>query len=475
MAFLSQVTSGTQNTIGAFNTMTAQSWPRASYAMMSAQNTPSAWYGAVFFDAEFRRIGAAASRIAGSSASGFTNDMDLENATYVTQMGQMYHASLSPNTQTAMTTTAYPYPLSGTASMGEYGQTMATASERGIVMSSIIRMMTATATAPGQANRSFVNSDHANRKLTIQLSSGWLTVSPKSNPIPYVVTATDPFYRPKKNLASIFTTYDGGSQLTSMFGSASYNAVRKELMVATFTSTTSGRVNIAIWKNFDFDAVNGDVSILSNTPDVLLNTTLATWIDTNEGRFNSKWVLVDDGSIFVSSFNEGSNNYYLWKITRASGDASLSNTLVGNQSNTTSYGLAQGIQYGQRQMQTRLGNMVCAWIPYYYYQCGMRGFVVDKRNSSFSNAPNNNNTSDGGYPVKYEDDKFAFVYNGNYYASNYTASYINGFAAPSVTAGGAPSIYTTTMYFPSAPGPNTTNYPGLTHVAEFDFQSNLPY
>lgn len=474
MAFLSQVTSGTQNTIGAFNTMTAQSVPRASYAMLSF-NTSTAFCGAVFYDGEFRRIGSAAGSMATNYSAGFTNDLEYQGATYVQNAGQMFHPNLSPNTQTPMSSSAYQYPLSGTASMGEYGQSMATASERGIVMTSAIRMMTATATAPGQANRSFVNSDHANRKLTIQLSSGWLTVSPKSNPIPYVVTATDPFYRPKKQLTSIFTTYDGGSQLTSMFGSASYNAVRKELMVATFTSTTSGRVNIAIWKNFDFDAVNGDVSLLSNTPDVLLNTTLASWTSTNEGRFNSKWVLVDDGSIFVSSFNEGSNTYYLWKITRASGDASLSNTLVGNQSNTTSYGLAQGAMYGQRQMQTRLGNMVCAWIPYYYYQCGMRGFVVDKRNSSFSNAPNNDNSSDGGYPVKYEDDKFAFVYNGNYYASNYPGSYINGFASPSTTAGGAPSIYTTTLYFPSAPGPNTTNYPGLTHVAEFDFQSNLPY
>jgi hypothetical protein len=31
------------------------------------------------------------------------------------------------------------------------------------------------------------------------------------------------------------------------------------------------------------------------------------------------------------------------------------------------------------------------------------------------------------------------------------------------------------MYQPIAPGPNTTNYPGLTHVMEFDFQTDLPY
>jgi len=473
MAFLSQVTSGTQNTIGAFNTMTAQSVPRASYAMLSF-NTSSAFCGAVFYDGEFRRIGMTASRMTAGSSSGFTNDIELENTTYVQSAGQMYHPSFSPNTQTAMSSTTYTLPLCGTASMGEYGQAPAIASERGIIMSSHIRMYTVSATAPVRANRAFVNSDHANRKLTMQLSSGWLTVSPKQNPIPYAVTATDPFYRPKKDLTSIFTTFDGGSQITSMYGSASYNAVRKELMVACFTSTANGRVNIGIWKNFNFDAVNGDVSTLGN-PDVLLNTTLTSWTNSNEGRFNSKWVLVDDGSIFVSSFNEGFNTYSLYKITRASGDASLSSTRVSLQGNTTSYGIDQGEAYGQRQMQTRDGSMVCNWCVYYYYQCGVISFVIDKRNSSWSNGYSDSNTTSGSYPVKYEDDKFAFVYNGNYYASNYTGSYIAAFASRNSTTGGAPVIYNTTVYFPSAPGPNTTNYPGLTHVAEFDFQSNLPY
>jgi hypothetical protein len=473
MAFLSQVTSGTQNTIGAFNTMSGQAMPRASYAMMSF-NTSSTFCGAVFYDGEFRRIGAAANLIGQNYAAGFTNDLENQNTTYVQNAGQMYNASMGPNTQTAMSTSSYSLPLCGTASMGEYGQAAAWASERGIIMSSSLRFLTQTATAPVRANRAFVNSDHANKKLTMQFSSGWLTVSPEQTPVPYAVTATDPFPRPKKNLASIFTTYDGGSQITSMYGSASYNAVRKELMVACFTSTTSGRVNIGIWKNFDFDAVVGNVATLGN-PDVLLNTTLASWVNTNEGRFNSKWVLVDDGSIFVSSFNENSNNYYLWKITRATGDASLSNTLVGSQSMTTSYGVDQGEAYGQRQMQTRDGSMVCAWAVYYYYQCGMRGWVIDKRNSSWISSPTSNNTTSGSYPVKYRNNQFAFIENGNFYASNYTAAYIFGYASPSLTAGGSPDVFTTTVYFPSAPGPNTTNYPGLTHVSEFDFQSNLPY
>jgi hypothetical protein len=358
--------------------------------------------------------------------------------------------------------------------MGEYGQAAVLASERGTIQPYYMRSFTTTQNSMMQANRAFVNSDHKNKKLTLQFSSAFLTVSPLQTPIPKAVATTAPFYRPEKNLTSIFSTYDSGSQTTSMFGSASYNAVRKELMVATFTSTTSGRVNVAIWKNFDFDAVNGDVSTLGS-PDVLLNTTLASWTNTNEGRFNSKWVLVDDGSIFVSSMNEGSNTTYLWKLIRGVDDTTLSNSLVSTQSMTTSYGLDQGVSNGQRQMQTRDGSMVVNWMVYYYHHCGIRSWVFDKRNSSFAVGYSQNNTTSGTYPVKYKDSGFAYYVAGNYYSSNSTAAFIGAFSSRGLTAGSAPTLYSGTLYQSIAPGPNTTNYPGLTHVMEFDFQTELPY
>lgn len=472
MPFLSQITSGTLNTINALSPMNGTSIPRASYAIMSS-NSSSTWHGAVFLDAEFRRIG-------GTSPGGWTTtygtgatpDIDYYNTTYITNSGQMFNASLTPNTQTALATTAYTLPMCGTASMGEYGQAAAMASERGTIQTSGIRVLGTNSLI--ESNRAFVNSDHANRKLTMQFSSGVLTMSPLATPIPKSLISTAPFYRPEKSVVSIFTTYDAGSQTTSMYGSASYNAVRKELMIATFTSTTNGRVNVGIWKNFDFDAVNGDVSTLGN-PDVLLDTTLASWVNSNEGRFNSKWVLVDDGSIFVSSFNEGSNSTNLRKITRDVGDTTLSNTLLASQSMTTSYGLDQGTAYGQRQMQSRNGRLVVNFMVYYYYQCGIRSWVIDKRNSSWATGYSQNNTTSGTYPVKYRDDGFAYYVAGNYYAGNYSGASISAFSAPGLTSGSAPTSTTTTMYQPVAPGPNTTNYPGLTHVAEFDLQSNLPY
>ena len=473
MTFLSQITSGTQNTINLMNPMNGGAIPRASYAILSA-NSSSTWYGAVFLDANFRRLGSSnPSNMPTQYGTGYVRDMDYFNDTYVSGTQQMFY-NLSVQTQTSMSTTAYVLPIPGTASMGEYGQAACLTSERGVISPFYMRSFSTSNTSMIQANRAFVNSDHLNKKLTLQFSSAFLTTSPLQTPIPKVVASTAPFYRPQKDLTSIFSTYDAGSQTTSMFGSASYNNVRKELMVATSTSTTSGRMNVAIWKNFDFDAVNGDVSTLG-APDVLLNTTLASWTNSNEGRYNSKWVLVDDGSIFVSSFNEGSNNTFLWKITRAAGDASLSNTQVDSQSMTTSYGIDQGVAYGQRQMQTRDGSMVVNWMVYYYYQCGIRSWVIDKRYSSWARGFSENNSTSGTYPIKYQDDGFAYYIAGNYYSGSPTGANIGAFSSRGLTAGSAPLLYTGTFYQPIAPGPNTTNYPGLTHVMEYDFQTELPY
>jgi hypothetical protein len=473
MTFLSQITSGTKDTINLMNPMNSGAIPRASYAILSS-NTSSTWHGAVFLDANFRRIGSTSPTSWPTQyGAGSVRDMEYWNDTYVSSTQQMYY-NLSVQTQTSMSSSAYTLPIPGTASMGEYGQACVLASERGVISPFYMRSFTTSNVSMIRANRAFVNSDHQNKKLTMQFSSGWLTTSPLQTPIPRAVASTAPFFRPQKDLTSIFSTYDGGSQTTSMYGSASYNNVRKELMVATFTSTTNGRVNVAIWKNFNFDAVNGDVSTLGN-PDVLLNTTLASWTNSNEGRFNSKWVLVDDGSIFVSSFNENSNTTFLWKITRAAGDASLSNTQVDTQSMTTSYGIDQGEAYGQRQMQTRDGSMVVNWMVYYYYQCGIRSWVIDKRYSSWARGFSENNTTSGTHPVKYQDDGFAYYVAGNYYSSNFSGAYIGAFTSRGLTAGASPVTYTGTLYQPVAPGPNTTNYPGLTHVMEYDFQTDLPY
>lgn len=474
MTFLSQVTTGTKNTIGANNVMSGQSTPRASYAIASS-NASSTFHGAVFLDAEFRRIGAPGNTAASNQGAGFTNDMDQYNTTYINNSGQMFHNSLSPNTQTSMSTGSHSSPLPGTASMGEYGQATFSAHERGVIVSSALRALTNTISTPHRANRAFVNSDHKNKQLTLQFSAGYLTTSPTVTPVPYGATTVAPFVRPEKNVAPSFAAFDAGSQTVTMYGSASYNAVRKELLVATFTTTTVGRVNVAIWKGFDFDAVRGDVSTLGE-PDVLLQTTLASFVNVNEARFNSKWVLVDDGRIYVSSFNENSNTTHLWELTRSVDDTTLSNVLLSTQSMTTSYGYDQGSDFfGQRQMQTRNGNMVCNWMVYYYYQCGIRSWLIDKRNSSWSQGYSENNTTSGTYPVKYRDDSFAFPVNGNYYAGNFTGARMGAFARPAQTAGGAPAVFPTTLYFPIAPGPNTTNYPGLVHVQEFDFQTTLPY
>jgi hypothetical protein len=445
---------------------------------MLSSNTTTAWHGAVFYDAEFRRIGSQGNALSALNRSqGFTNDMDQAEATYV-PIAPMFH-NINPNTQTANSSTAHVNPMGGTASMGEYGQQCAFASERGVVVSAIQRTAGAIVGSTNNAslfnNRAFVNSDHQDKKLTMQLAGGYLTVSPLATPNCYNTITNATYRRPFFNVAPLFSAYDGGSTANLMYGSASYNNVRKELMVATYSSAAAGRFLIAIWKNFDFDAVNGDITTLTAAPTVLRTVSMPSWTDSSEARYNSKWTLVDDGSIFMSAFCEGSNFTKMFKITRNVDDSTFTGTFQQQQTNTTSYGIGQGEPYGQRQMQTRDGSMTVNWCVYYYYQCGIRSWVVDKRNSSYAIGHSSNNGSMGTYPVKYKNSGFAYYEGGNVYAGNYSGAYIAAYSSRGVAAGSAPVTAISTMYLPIFTGPNTTNYPGFTHVIEFDLQSELPY
>jgi hypothetical protein len=258
-----------------------------------------------------------------------------------------------------------------------------------------------------------------------------------------------------------------------MFGSASYNAVRKELVVMAYNTTTTARFDVAIWKNVNWDATDVNVELLG-TPDVLWNVVTPSWsVNNTESQRNIKPVLVDNGDIYYSVMHT-SNNFQLYKIVRAAGDASGSVTSVGNSGLTTSYGKDQGDAYGQKAMSTRSGNMVITYVPYYYYACGLRSFVIDKRNSNWAVGRESTSSSAGMNPLKYRDDSFAFIQGGNYYSGNYSGIATMGFTSPNQTTGGAPVTNSTSWYLPLAPQPNTTNYVAVFQVWDYDLQSIPP-
>lgn len=461
MAKLSSLVNPSLNEITGVSSSTSASWPKASYFIPS-YNTSSTFGGCVFLDSEFNKLAYATARPYYGSASSFesyegTNETmsSLFNGMSTTQSNQSsnggYYSSGLWNGE-------YPSILMG--------------SSRGTMQPTQTWYPTTSTNVRIGANTAYVNSDHSRKDRTVMLYNGVLTSTPLRYPwwSSYDVTLPQSVSRRKDLTSSIFPS---GTAISSMSGSASYNNVRKELVVMAYNSNTTGRFDVAIWKNVDWDLNGADVSLLGS-PDKLWNVITPSWQTTNnESQYNIKPVLVDNGDIYYSVMYP-SNGFYLYKITRAGDDNSGTVTNLTSQSLTTSYGKDQGTPYGQKAMSTRLGNMVITYCPYYYYACGLRSFIIDKRNSNWNNGRQSTSSSYGMNPLKYRDDSFAFIEASNYYADNYSAISSMGFASPSQTAGGQPVINTNSWYLPIAPGPNTTNYVGVYQVWDYDLLSIPP-
>jgi hypothetical protein len=465
MGFLSNVTGANSNALTATHPMSAFSHPRASYCNLS-RNTSTVSYTAVFYDAEFNKIGSATHQSLNGNTGGFQSQSD----TYENLEQFMYNINPTQSTPSSSGTSNY---INATNVMGEFGNGMINASERGTLSGFYSRWRTTSSSNVGRQRHAFVNSDHSNKNKVIMFDGGYLESMPMWMPL---TTSTFGNYptgeRKSKQFTANSTLGANTSNLTSQFGTASYNNVRKELVIVANNSSSNSQFYINIFKNVDFDATDCDVTQVSSTPSNQFLVTLGNWQTSgSESRYNFNVVLTDNGQIYITVMHP-SNQFNIHRITRAAGDASGTVENLASQSLTTSYGIEQGNEYGQNAIQTRNGTMVMGFSPYYYYGAGIRSYVIDKRNNSYAAGYEDTSSSTGYQPMKYRDDSFCYYFAGNFYASNWTGAYIRG--TTSSRAGSTPVTQTNVIYLPTAPGPNTTNYPGMTPVWEFNLQSILP-
>jgi hypothetical protein len=153
----------------------------------------------------------------------------------------------------------------------------------------------------------------------------------------------------------------------------------------------------------------------------------------------------------------------LYRFTR-SGTAAITATYTAGMSTTTSYGREQGVPHGQRMITSRDGTSVATFCPYYYYHCGIKCFMIDKTNNTYSTYANNNTTY-GIQCVPYGDSSWNFWYAANGYASNYSGAYTQSQYIKQSTGGFA--AQNGAYFVPYWTGPNTTNYPGFTQVVDY--------
>jgi hypothetical protein len=420
---------------------------RAYYAMLS-RNTSSPWHGAALFDRNVVGAMFNAGRPDTYNTYAPSHIVFNENSTY-----QYYNAIWSPvysGTETAPATNGTSNWANGTNASGEFGNAMIDAYSDG-TLSSVYNRYSGDASVKHYLNACAINSDHSNKRMVYILYSG-------------VIRAVDRLYGsyhvPMQNTADFTVPSLNGS----MTGSASYHSGRKELTIISYV-TSGGSFNVYTYSNVNFDLYPDPYIALNRAEVTRVDATLSlssSWGNNSDSYYNLKPITTDNGNVYVSVFNEGVA-LNLYRFTR-SGTSAITGTLVTQLSTTTSYGKDQGLNYGQRQITSRDGTSVATFCPYYYYGCGIRCYMIDKTNNTYTTF-SQNQTSTGVMAIPYGDSGWAFAMCQNLYASNYSGSFVH--SKWSKTAAGGHSQESANQYWPYFTGPNTTNYPGFTQVVDY--------
>jgi len=426
---------------------------RAFYAMVS-RNTSSTWAGAALYDRSL--VGSLFNTGDMSSYQPYTQSHIVFNTNSTYQYRDQIWGPVS-GTESNPASSGTDGWINGTNAAGEFGNASIDVYSDGTISNIYSRYVSGT--VKHYLNACAINSDHSNKRMVYILYSG-------------VIRAVDRLY------GSYHVPMAGTSDFTvpslsgSMQGSASYHTGRKELTIISYV-TSSGSFNCFTYQNVDFN-LYPDPYIALNRPEVVrVDATLSlasNWGTNNsESYYNLKPVTTDNGNVYVTVMFT-SSNFTLYRFTR-SGTSAITGTYVTQQSLTTSYGLDSGTAYGQRTITSRDGTTVLTFCPYYYYGSGIRSFMIDKTNNTYT-VYGNSNTSYGLQPVPYGDNGWTYYYCGNGYAGNYPGSYI--LSVYGRAPGGGHFVTNSQKYFPYFTGPNTTNYPGYNQVVDYALLQDNP-
>jgi hypothetical protein len=427
---------------------------RAYYAMLS-RNTSTVWHGAAFYDRSFRSVfntgSTGASSVLGPSQIVYNHTSTYQHRESI---WESVASTASPPNQSG--TSNY---VNSTNAAGEFGNAMIDAYSDGTINNIYGRQY---GNGKHISNACAINSDHLNKRIVYILYNG-------------NIFAVDRLYGSYNSCMENTGSFAVSSLNTNMQGSASYHRARKELTILNYVAT-GGSFNCFTYQNVDFDTYP-DPYIALNRPGVTrVDATLSlasNWaVNNSESYYNLKPITTDNGNVYVSVFFT-QNNFSLYRFTR-SGTSAITGTYITNQSVTTSYGLDQAINYGQRQITSRDGTSVATFCPYYYYGCGVRCYMIDKTNNTYT-AYGNADTSYGIQCMPYEDNGWVFYYAGNTYPASYNGGYMIGSYTRIPTGGHRSDTIVSGGYFPYFTIPNTTNYPGFTQVVDYVLLSDNVY
>jgi hypothetical protein len=422
------------------------------YAMVS-YNTGQGAGGFAFYDEEFRLISSPqrpGDASYGQASGGANPIIYLSGDSAVNYQNIFNGATSTSNRPSSSATSAY---LNAVNASGEFGNARVSVYSDGTYEQA--GHMSGSSDNKHYLNAYAIDSDHLNKRNAYILTGGLIRCIDRLN-------ANYNYAKPGT------TDYTVTSLNTTMQGSASYNRVRKEMVILSYASS-GGNFNVITFTNLDFDLYESPAAAFAAATRV--NSTVAfstSWSENgNEPSYNLKPVLCDSGLIYVSVMF-ASTAQRLYSFTR-SGTSSVTGTLVDSNTITTAYGFGEGFQYGQRSIDSRDATTVAIFCPYYYYGSGCATFFINRITANYTKYLNTN-TSDGVQVLPYRDNGWVLFFAGNGYAGNFSGNYIVATYLPSTsaTAGSGFTQVGTTKYLPGHPYPNTTNYPGMTQVVDYD-------
>lgn len=428
---------------------------RAAYAMLSA-NTSSTWHGYALYDDNFQTP--FNQGYPGSYSNyGASHVVEMANTTFVYGNNQFFDANYTASQSYPSSSGSGSY-FNATNNYGEFGNASIDVYSDGSW--GRCSRMSGDYQNKQYLNAYAINSDHSDKRNVYILNNG-------------VLRCVDRLYGSYNADKPGTLAYTISSLNTNMQGSASYNKARKELTILS-SNNSSGSFNILTYANVDFDTYPSPTAALT-AAGVTLTTaalTINNWNSSDaESYYNLKPVVTNDGSIFISVMFQ-SSDFALFKVTR-SGTTAVTATRQATTALTTSYGRPSGIPYGQRQITAKDGTSVATFCQYYYYGSGIMCYMIDKTNNTFTTYTNTN-TGYGFSCVPYKDSGWAFWYNGNCYASNFTGG--SFYAVFSRGAGNLiTQINTGNVFMTHFTGPNTTNYPAYTQVTDYVLLPSTAY
>ena len=309
-----------------------------------------------------------------------------------------------------------------------------------------------------------IPSDHSNRAINYLINNGKLMARKVGD------GRDDPPYPGTQD-----TTQISGSN-GSFQGMGAYNNTLKEFLLPHAETTGSnGIVNIQRYTNFDLDAYPSPVDAFANaTLDSTFQWTPGNWHSNNtESRYNSKWVLRNDGYLIHTVFFQGGGGVRTYCAKRPTNGSAVTGTHVNSISNTTSYGSDHGTNFGQHIVQSRDGKFVGIASPYYYYWSGINAMFIDMEGttSGASNTYQNSSSSFGGVILPYRDtDLMVSVMNNGYASGGGGPNFTRMYNKQKLASTGVTSVYQAS-FDGTRPGlfdgTNSTNYPIIVAVTDY--------